>query len=210
MRTGKARLGRAQCARCLTGCCAAVPYCTSGRAYIFGARQETGPNASPRRETMDISGVAFLLRGAASGPQISPSAPSQGGAPRTGEPPKGRKLGILGPWMPWVKRWLGPFSPAAVAYPWKMQALTSGSFPDRSGQTIHLPKSCRGSTRCGRGVVMCMNAILCFIDGFHATRTVLAAFSPAGATSRTGGQPHARWCNLTHGGKKLNELTADL
>ena len=32
-------------------------------------------------------------------------------------------LGIVGPWMPCASAWLGPFSPAAAAYPWKMQAL---------------------------------------------------------------------------------------
>ena len=38
-------------------------------------------------------------------------------------PRKRLKLGILGPWMPWARTWLGPFSPAAAAYPWKTQAL---------------------------------------------------------------------------------------
>ena len=29
-----------------------------------------------------------------------------------------------GPRMPWASTWLGPFSPAAAANPWKMQALS--------------------------------------------------------------------------------------
>ena len=66
-----------------------------------------------------VNSISYLLPPLERQPASQPEVIGRGGV----VPPNATIKALSGPGMPWARTWLGPFSPAAPTYPWKMQAL---------------------------------------------------------------------------------------